>query len=121
MPLRPTFIRLHAALAAALLVALVLAHTLGALHRVAHAGGDNDAVATAASAQQGWLLDLFAGHDHDGGCELFDQLTHGDALCAAQGLPLPSPQPLSMATAHAGWQLAAQAAGFLARGPPALS
>jgi hypothetical protein len=120
MPIRPAFIRLHAALVAGLLVVLVLAQALGALHRIAHPPGSGATVVAAAVAQDGWLLDLFAGHDDDGGCELFDQLTHGDALCAAHGLPLPSPLPLSHPVVHAGWQLAGQAAGFLARGPPTL-
>lgn len=116
MPIRATFIRLHAALIAVLLAVLVLAQTLGALHRVAHPGDDG---ATAASAD--WVLDLFADHDHDGACELFDQLTHGDALCAASAAPLPSPPPPAPVMRHAAWQIAAQAAGFLARGPPLLS
>jgi hypothetical protein len=116
MPTRATSPRLRAALIAALLAVLVLAQTLGALHRVAHAGG-----AGPVAASGNWVLDLFAGHDHDGSCELFDQLTHGDALCAAPLPSLPLPQPGEPATRHAAWQIAAQAAGFLARGPPLLS
>jgi hypothetical protein len=116
MPTRATSTRLHAALIAALLVVLVLAQTLGALHRVAHAGG-----AGAAPASGNWVLDLFAGHDHDGSCELYDQLTHGDALSAASSPPMPSPPPGEPPIRHAAWQIAAQAAGFLARGPPLLS
>jgi hypothetical protein len=119
MPTRATSTRpstgLRAAFIAALLALLVLAQTLGALHRVAHAGGDG------AAASGNWVLDLFAGHDHDGSCELFDQLTHGDALCSASPPAMPSQSPGEPATRHAAWQIAAQAAGFLARGPPLLS
>jgi hypothetical protein len=116
MPTRATAPRLHAALIAAVLAMLVLAQSLGALHRVAHPGGDG-----AAPASGNWVMDLFAGHDHDGGCELFDQLTHGDALCAASVGPTASAEPAAPVARHAAWQIAAQAAGFLARGPPQLS
>lgn len=116
MPTRAASTRLQAALVAALLAVLVLAQTLGALHRIAHPGGDG-----AATPSTHWVLDLFADHDHDGSCELFDQLTHGAALCAASPGPLASPEPAPPVARHAAWQIAAQAAGFLARGPPLLS
>ena len=104
--------RLPAAFFAALALALVLAQTLGALHRVAHADG--------AGGHGGWEQALFAGDHAGGGCDLYDALSTGDALCADAGVPMAQPVPVAPVRRHAGWQLAAQAAGFLARGPPAL-
>lgn len=62
---------------------------------------------------------LFDGHDSGISCELYDQLVHADvAPFAAVNLPVVAPEPPQCAV-HRGWMLAEQAAGFLARGPPA--
>ncbi|WP_280155169.1 hypothetical protein [Piscinibacter sp. XHJ-5] len=112
------------ALIAAVLVSLVMAHTLGLLHRLAHGGGGAvagvAAVGVDSHAADG-LKRLFAGHDKDSGaCDLYDQLTHADALWSVPALVLPVTQPATPAEPHASWHIAAQSAGFLARGPPAL-
>jgi len=118
----------RSALIAAVLLALVLAQTLGLLHRLAHSAGWGAKPSTAlqiearqeAEAGHG-LRGLFGGHDPDGGaCDLYDQLTHADALWGAPAVVLPMPLPPAQAVRHPAWHLAAQSAGFLARGPPAI-
>jgi hypothetical protein len=114
------------ALIAAVLVALVLVQSLGLLHRFAHAPrGPADvvsvSVSVAGTATAGWLKTLFAGHDQDGACDVYDQLAHADLLAGVAPVTLPAIEPMPPATPHHAWQIAAQAAGFLARGPPSLS
>ena len=131
--------RLRRATLFVVMAALVFAQTLGLLHRVVHAPPSTHAAlnpfavqvpvvvqaARADVAEQGpatlpWLDRLFAAHG-DSGCESYDQLAHADllwgdppALCArAVNTTAPSADPA--------WQLAAQAAGYLARGPPLLA
>jgi hypothetical protein len=121
----PTSVRSSArrtALICAVLLALVLAQSLGLLHRLAHGWHASQAFALQADAHAGdGLKGLFGGHAKDSGaCDLYDQLTHADALWSVPVLMLPALQPLSPAEPHASWHLAAQSAGFLARGPPAL-
>jgi len=108
---------------ALLLIALVLVQTLGLMHRVVHLHGrvqQNEApAASVGGSSDSWVKALFEGHDSERDCAQYDQLSHGDAAwgstaptcCAAAALPV--------AVHHPGWHLAAQAAGFLARGPPA--
>lgn len=120
------------ALIVAVLAALVLAQALGLMHGIAHfqraaavAGAMVAADAPQAAASEpppsGWLQALFTGHDRDGGCELYDQLSHADVLCGVPALHLPSALPPAPAPGPGSGQLAQQAAGFLARGPPVLS
>lgn len=110
--------------------------SLGVLHGYVHhhvghaalapaaqdADGDADVPTAASPAPQvrGWLQTLFAGH-HDGsaGCTLFDQLTHADALHDVPALAFQAIAPALADEVHAAWHLATQAAGFLARAPPA--
>lgn len=117
-------------------VSALTVQSLGVLHGYVHphvglAGlapaaqdvdGDADAptAAPAAPQVQGWLQALFAGH-HDGsaGCTLFDQLTHADVLHDVPALAHQAIAPALADEVHAAWHLATQAAGFLARAPPA--
>lgn len=116
------------ALIAAVLLALVLAQTLGLLHRLAHGAGVATRAAAVLKLDVGLdahashaLKALFGGHEKDSGaCDLYDQLTHADALWSGPALVLPLPLPPAHAERHAAWHLAAQSAGFLARGPPAI-
>jgi len=119
--------RRHAALIAALMLALVLVQFLGLVHRVAHAdiaapspGAPSTSAATPASGT--WLQELFAGHDGgDASCEVYDQLTHADPLasiCSLAAMPIPES---ATAIATAAGHIAAQASGYFARGPPQLS
>ena len=117
---------------AVVLVAVALAQTLGAMHRVVHAPGaiaagslvgqalrEPAAPTGVVRADTSALGAFFAGHDSEHACEQFDQLTHADLVTnghASVGFAAVACEP---PRGHAGWQLAAQAAGFLARGPPA--
>lgn len=112
-------------------VALLFAQMLGLLHRIEHGGRlQIAALAMAASTSvpttlqttqsTGALKHLFGHHDASS-CDLYDQVTHGDALWAAAASVLPATFADAPAEVHTAWHLAAQAAGFLARGPPALS
>ena len=151
MPLRTLSARRRRMLCLAMLVALALAQTLGLIHRIVHApagsyaafvasgagagaaSSTDSARAVAASSTSGgaaaafntsstdWLKALFAGHASEQGCDLYDQFSHADGaptapavvvLLAAGDVASPSP---------AGSRVAAQAAGFLARGPPLAS
>lgn len=119
---RPT-LRFRRALITSVLLAFVLAQALGLMHRVVHAPliGHGVAQASAEAPQAGvaWVKALFAGHDSERGCHLYDQAGHADLACGdAPRLALPGPSA-AVDVIHPGWQLAAQAAGFLARGPPA--
>ena len=135
MPLRTLSRRLRAVLCAGLLLALVLAQTLGLVHRVVHAplvlqgaAGAAHRVAPAPSEApfaQGvkrGLPALFAGHVFEHGCDLYDQASHADMLGVA---PLVAaavdPRPLAPVRTQPTWQIAAAAAGFLARGPPVVT
>ena len=120
---RPT-LRFRRALTASVLLAFVLAQALGLMHRVVHVPfvGHGVAQASAEAPQAGvsWVKALFAGHDSERGCHLYDQSSHADLACGdAPGLALQGPSAAADAI-HPGWQVASQAAGFLARGPPAL-
>ena len=124
MSLRQPALRFKRALITSVLLAFVLAQALGLMHRVVHAPflGHGLAQASAEAPQAGgsWEKALFAGHDSERGCHLYDQAGHADLACGdAPGLALQRPTAAAE-TIHPGWQLAAQAAGFLARGPPAL-
>lgn len=107
-----------------MLLALVLAQSLGLMHRLAHANLSTQAVPgtvwshQATSTTGDWLQALFGWHHHKSDCESYDQLTHGDALKCEPAAVQPTPVPADRVGVHRAWHLAAQAAGFLARGPP---
>lgn len=124
-PLAPSSLAVRRSVFALLLVALVLVQTLGLMHRIVHLHGrsqpaDVPAVSADSGNSESWVKALFEGHDSERDCAQYDQLSHGDlawdstvpAAHVAAGLPV--------VVHHPGWHLAAQAAGFLARGPPAL-
>lgn len=118
---------------AALVLVLLLAQWLGLVHRVVHARGAAsqhalfvaDAAAHADAAGHDAHADdapaFWFGHDDDAGCVLYDQLTHADAAWSAPAAVLPPCGSSTPRALHRSWHLAAQSAGFLARGPPALS
>jgi hypothetical protein len=118
---QPT-LRLKRALIASVLLAFVLAQALGLLHRIVHAPLLGQGVVHAAAEARvdvSWVKALFAGHDNERGCDLYDQSSHADLACSdAPTLALQGPS-IGTVPLHPGWQLVAQAAGFLARGPPA--
>ena len=119
---QPT-LRFKRALIHGVLLAFVLAQALGLMHRIVHAPLLGQAAVHASSeapqAEVSWLKALFSGHDGERGCDLYDQSSHADLACGdAPSLALQGPVAVADVL-HPGWQLAAQAAGFLARGPPA--
>ena len=52
---------------------------------------------------------------------LVDQLNHADLAVGVHAFVVPTTLVEVPVAVHPGWQLAAQAAGFLARGPPVQS
>ena len=115
-----------------LIVAMVLlllwVQAMGLLHRVAHAPGAargvavaTEATPTTSAAQRSghWLQALLPEHDSDGSCQLYAQLTHADAAPAAALSVVAVTAHAAPEATHRASCLAAQAAGFLARGPPA--
>lgn len=111
--------RFRRALAVGLLaLALVVAQALGVLHRIEHGPAP-------AGPQTAWELvgdghadssDRDSGHD----CAAFDHATVADAAPIPGALPLDAATPdAGVASAVVASPLAAQAAGYLARGPPA--
>ena len=123
MPLRSTSRRFRRAVFSVVLLALSLAQTLGAMHRIVHAPLSAHGLAAGAGQPAGlgpeWLQALFVGHGHGQDCDLYDQLSHADLLgvdAVVVALPtLPDAHDPAQPASH----IAAQAAGFLARGPPA--
>ena len=129
-------------LAALLALSLVLSQALWLLHRVAHSGVAHSGVAhsgaahvahvvhfahakpsnadgDAAHGPSAWLKALLPEHADELSCAHFDQLSHTDVLpvcCAPSGLSQAPAHELP--ATHVASSLAAQAAGFLARGPP---
>ena len=104
-------------LAGLLVCALLLTQALGVLHRTLHASGPVVHAGPSEHAH-GSLEALFAQHHDAGDCQIFDQLSHADGvgfgvLDAGAMAPAPRPAPALQAP-----QVAAQAAGYLARGPP---
>lgn len=125
-------LRLRVLLLAVLMIGL---QTLASIHGVAHRGalagmpsGQVTAGMAAVSPLSGepytgddWLHRLFADHSQGSAdCHLYDQLLHADAAPAAAAVavvPLVWAPPQEPRTSLA---LAAQAAGYLARGPPSI-
>ncbi|AEG94126.1 hypothetical protein [Ramlibacter tataouinensis] len=123
----------------ALVLALLLAQSLGLVHRVLHApalgAGPAAALAHAHAPDHevadahgedayahaiGWLAELMASHEESGDCRLFDQQSHGDVVLhlavlgdSAPAAPAPLAKPALAVPAT-------PAAPFHARGPPPL-
>ena len=101
---------------------LLLAQSLGLLHRAVHqpAGGNTFAAVTAPHALSA-VASLFAGHTLDTDCRLFDQLAHADlAPLPALALPCTFGTARSGATVPCGHQPALERS-YCARAPPALA
>jgi hypothetical protein len=114
-------------LVAVLAISLVLSQALWLLHRVAHVGvATQTSAAQAHAASSGhaadrWVKSLLPDHQDQRSCAQYDHLSHADMApgCAAQDVTQ-AHAVLAQAT-HVASQMAAQAAGFLARGPPAIA
>ena len=129
-------------LAVVLAVALVILQTLGLLHRIAHADRGLSAsaavvptpfavsalaapptgVARGDSPASGadWLQALFSSHHQLHDCAMYDQLSHADLAFGVALDALVEPAPIGAPFVHSAWHAAAQAQGFLARGPPTI-
>jgi hypothetical protein len=124
MNARPTLGNPRRLLAGAVLCALLLMQALGLLHRVLHAHGPAPTLGVphaqeAAAPQQHLFEGLFAQHHDAQDCQVFDQLTQADAPALAITPVSGEPMAAMRLATSAAPDLAAQAAGYLARGPPA--
>lgn len=118
---------LRRALLWCLLAALLAAPALAHLHRTLH--GPHADLAHAATAQahagdhdhaHGWIERLFAAHDDDSSCRLYDQLSQTDALPGVPLLAFPLVLTPFLFRRLDRDAVARWAALFDARGPPAL-
>jgi hypothetical protein len=105
-----------------LLFALVAAQTLGLLHRTVHSPSSVAAAHAGRDAPRlgGWVQDLFAAHDGDTSCPLFDQLNASGMVPSVPAVCLPAVLPASVLVGYLGQASARWAALFDARGPPPL-
>ena len=115
------------------LVALLGAPWLGAVHGTLHARSaasgpatvlSSAAVATASlsgHAQDVGLRRLFGHHSHEGDCRIYDQLSHADGLHLTAAMPPVVLPPVAVMAWHAGECLRRWATLFDARGPPVLA
>lgn len=111
----------------ALIVSLLLAQALGFMHGIEHAPHAN-AYNNHQQAQlhgatpdhhTGWVADLFAGHDEESTCQVFDQLSHGHALLGEAAVVKPDVLTLFFLDAYRGATPLPQCSLIQARGPPA--
>ena len=101
-----------------------LMQIVGLLHGYAHpkhrlVAQVQTAAAVGAPQPSGAWRALFSGHEGDSGdCQLFDQLSHAQALMPSLDAATLLPCATACRVGHAAWFHARQAAGYLARGPP---
>lgn len=108
-----------------LAAALVFVQVLGMMHAVLHdharAGAGLPAArvhVAQAGGNHSLLGALFSGHDSQADCDQFDHITHADHVgFDAPAFAVQRADRIEVAV-HAGWSIARQASGFLARGPP---
>jgi hypothetical protein len=106
-------------LVAVLALSLVLSQALWLLHRVAHVAIATHASAASSDQKAGsWAKALLPVHQDERSCAQYDQLNHHALIpgCEPPDLVL-ARVALAQAT-HVASRMAAQAAAFLARGPP---
>lgn len=121
---RPAFAQHRGRILLFLAAVFLLVQVLGLMHAVLHdhARAGPSALSSEAVVEQSdgaaWVKALFSGHDSQADCDDFDQMTHADQVWFdAPQFDAQRPERIDIAI-HAGWHLAQQAAGFLARGPP---
>lgn len=109
--------------------ALLLAQALGLAHRIVHGPqlSSLQAVSQAATAEvpaasavvaDGFLTQLFAGHQGEADCRVFEQLSHADTLPAVPLLALPALVPLPPVALAVAGRFIRLILPFQARGPP---
>jgi hypothetical protein len=87
-------------------------------HEVAPAHDHGPTDAQTAAAPGAWWMALFGEHDEHG-CDAYDHVSHGDALRSAAFVATSTSAARLFASCVPAGPFAAQAAGYLARGPPA--
>lgn len=112
-----------------LALCLVLSQALWLLHRIAHAGmtphlaaAHSSESSRAASVDRDagrWIKALLPDHQDERSCAVYDHLSHADMAPGFQPLDVTQPHLVVAQATHRASGMAAQAAGFLARGPPA--
>jgi hypothetical protein len=116
-------------LVAVMAVSMLMAQALWLLHRVAHSGVQSATYSASgftarldARQNTGALAKaLLPQHDDERSCAAYDLLAHTDLAPGGTQLDLTQAHCLAIQTTHAASRLAAQAAGYLARGPPELA
>jgi len=121
---RPAFAQHRGRILLFLAAVFLLVQVLGLMHAVLHdhARAGPAAISSTAIVDQpdgaAWVKALFSGHDSQADCDDFDQMTHADQVWFdAPQFDAQRSDRIDIAI-HAGWHIAQQAAGFLARGPP---
>ena len=105
---------------------LLIAQTLGMMHRVLHSPLAKQPGALVQMRVDGGVpapvasvfAKLFSGHQDDSDCRVFDQLSHGDAFAAPPLLAVPLLACAFLLPFFHGEALRRWAALFDARGPP---
>jgi hypothetical protein len=124
--------RLTTLLALLLAAVLVMTQTLGVVHGITHGpsgsslhshdhhhGQSHDHAEVEVKADHGGVLTaLFAAHQENSDCRLYDQASHDGALVSVTPSALPVVPPSFMVAIFQGEALARWAALFDARGPP---
>ena len=105
-----------------LVLALLLAQTLGFVHRIAHGSLGSKAVASAVAQErsEARVAKLFQHSEDDATCRLFDQCSSFDALNGVPAVVLPMVLPTFVLLFFEGEFLARWVALFDARGPPSV-
>lgn len=123
-PAAPIYARRHAFIGV-MVAAVVLAQTLGLVHRVLAGHGMPTTVTAAAAAATAtcdpWTMlfkAAFAGHHDDRDCRVFDQSAASDLATGTwNGADTPT-ATLEVVAWRPVWHVAAPASAFRARGPP---
>ena len=106
-------------LVATFAMCLMLSQALWLLHRVAHYALANPG-ASVGSKTGIWVKAVLPDHPDERSCAQYDQLSHADLLPGCQLQPASFAEATFVQAMHVASSMAAQAAGFLARGPPAI-
>ena len=102
-------------------LALLLAQTLGHVHRMVHRQvAGLQAPAVAKQQATGFLGALFQHNDNDPSCRLYDQCGSPDAVVSVPAIAVPVALPSGVLLYFTGEALARWVALFDARGPPSI-
>lgn len=103
-----------------LALALLVAPALGHMHRIVHGPQAHAPHVHGQASDAHGVADLFAAHDDDSSCRLFDQLSQSDVLAGVPAVVLPLLLVPFLFRRFERNAVARAAALFDARGPPAL-